>query len=112
MLRRAMCLGLSLERLVRALNVNLSSINWRINLLEGICPEAINWLQDKQLIPDVTGILRNMTSSRQVKAVELMVSSNTITGEQRFRPAQPDGGEGLHDQAAVQRGGQQLHPAA
>ena len=87
MLRRAMCLGLSLERLVRAFNVNLSSINW---------------LQDKQFTPNVTRILRNMTSARQVKAVELMVSSNTITGEQRFRPAQPVGGEGLHDQAAVQ----------
>jgi hypothetical protein len=44
--------------------------------------------------------------------MELMVSSNTITGEQRFRPAQPVGGEGLHDQAAVQRCGQQLNPAA
>ena len=46
MLRRAMCLGLSLERLVRALNVDLSSINW---------------LQDKQFSPDVTRILHNMT---------------------------------------------------
>jgi hypothetical protein len=64
MLRRAMCLGLSLERLVRALNVDLSSINW---------------LQDKQFTLDVTRILRNMTSARQVRAVELMVNTNTNT---------------------------------
>ncbi len=30
------------------LSVNLSSINRRINPLEGICPEAITLLQDKQ----------------------------------------------------------------
>ena len=50
MLRRAICLGVSRERLARAFNVNLSSINW---------------LQDKQLTPDVTRILRNMNSARR-----------------------------------------------
>ena len=39
----------------------------------------INLLQDKQFTPDVTRILRNMKSARQVEAVELMVSTNTIT---------------------------------
>ena len=87
MLRRAIELGISRERLARALNVNLSSLNWP---------------QDKQFNIDVTRILRNMTSARQVEAVKLMVSSNTITGEQRFRPAQPVGGGGSHDHAAVQ----------
>ena len=60
MLRRAIDRGVSRERLARAFNVNLSSINRRINLLEGICPEAIDLLQDKQFTPDVTRILRNM----------------------------------------------------
>jgi len=69
----------SKERLVRAFNVNLSSINRRINLLSGICPEAIALLQDHQFTPDVTRILRNMKAARQVEAVELMVVSNTIT---------------------------------
>ena len=41
MIRRAIDRGVSKERLARAFNVNLSSINRRINLLEGICPEAI-----------------------------------------------------------------------
>jgi len=67
------------EGLARAFNVNLSSINRRINLLEGICPEAIDLLQDKQFTPDVTRTLRYMKTARQVEAVELMVSSNTIT---------------------------------
>ena len=79
MLRRAIDRGVSRERLARAFNVNLSAINRRANLLEGICPEAIDLLQDKQFTPDVTRILRNMKGARQVEAIELMVSSNTIT---------------------------------
>jgi hypothetical protein len=47
--------------------------------LEGICPEAIARLQDKQFTPDVTRVLRNMKAARQVEAVDLMVTSNTIT---------------------------------
>jgi len=69
-IRRAIDRGVSRERLARPFNLNLSSINRRINLLEGICPEAIDLLQDKQF---------NMKAARQVEAVELMVASNTIT---------------------------------
>ena len=59
--------------------MNLSSINRRISLLEGICPEVITMLQDKQFTPDLTRVLRNMKAARQVEAVELMIASNTIT---------------------------------
>lgn len=79
MIRRAIDRGVSKERLARAFNVNLSAINRRVNLLAGICPEAIALLQDHQFAPDVTRILRNMKAARQVEAVELMVASNTIT---------------------------------
>ena len=79
MIRRAIDRGVSKDRLARAFNVNLNAINRRINLLEGICPEAIKLLQDHQFTPDVTRILRNMKAARQVEAVELMIASNTIT---------------------------------
>jgi ParB-like chromosome segregation protein Spo0J len=79
MIRRAIDRGVSKERLARAFNVNLSAINRRINLLEGICPDAIKLLQDHQFTPDVTRVLRNMKAARQVEAVELMIASNTIT---------------------------------
>ena len=48
MLRRAIDKGVSRERLARAFNVNLSTINRRINLLHGICPKAVELLQDHQ----------------------------------------------------------------
>lgn len=79
MIRRAIDRGVSKERLARAFNVNLTSINRRINLLEGICPEAIELLQDQQFTPDMTRVLRNMKAARQVEAVELMIASNTVT---------------------------------
>ena len=79
MLRRAIDKGVSRERLARAFNVNLSTINRRINLLHGICPKAVELLQDHQFTPDVTRLLRKMKSARQIEAVELMIAANSIT---------------------------------
>ena len=79
MLRRAIDKGVSKERLARAFNVNLSTINSRINLLHGICPKAVELLQDHQFTPDVTRHLRKMKAARQIEAVELMIASNSIT---------------------------------
>jgi hypothetical protein len=104
MLRRAIDKGVGKERLARAFNVNLSTINSRINLLHGICPRAVELLQDHQFTPDVTRHLRKMKAARQIEAVELMIAANTITAahadallkatppEQRtdFTPPAPD----------------------
>jgi len=79
MLRRAIDKGVSKERLARAFNVNLSTINSRVNLLHGICPKAVELLQDHQFTPDVTRHLRKMKPARQIEAVELMIAANTIT---------------------------------
>jgi RepB plasmid partitioning protein len=79
MIRRAIERGVGKERLARAFNVKLNAINRRVNLLDGISPEAIALLQDQQFTPDVTRILRNMKPTRQVEAVELMVASGTIS---------------------------------
>ncbi len=79
MLRRAIDKRVSKERLAQAFNVNLWTINSRINLLHGICPKAVELLQDHQFTPDVTRHLRKMKAARQVQAVELMIAANTIT---------------------------------
>ena len=104
MLRRAIDKGVSKERLARAFNVNLSTINSRINLLHGICPRGAELLNDHQFTPDVTRHLRKMKAARQVEAVELMIAANSITAshadallkatppEQRtdYKPAKPE----------------------
>jgi len=79
MLRRAIDKGVAKERLARAFNVNLSTINSRVNLLHGICPKAVELLQDHQFAPDVTRHLRKMKAARQIEAVELMIAANSIT---------------------------------
>jgi ParB-like chromosome segregation protein Spo0J len=79
MLRRAIDKGVSKDRLARAFNVNLSTINSRINLLHGICPRAVDLLNDHQFTPDVTRHLRKMKAARQTEAVELMIAANMIT---------------------------------
>ncbi len=78
MIRRTVHRCVSKECLVRSFNVKLSSTNRRISLLEGICPEAIELLQDKHFTPDGTRIPRNMNAACQVEAVALMIASNTI----------------------------------
>lgn len=79
MLRRAIDKGVSKDRLARAFNVNLSTINSRINLLHGICPRAVELLNDHQFTPDVTRHLRKMKAARQIEAVELMIAADMIT---------------------------------
>lgn len=58
---------------------NRHSFKLKKKHVDGICPEAIALLQDKQFTPDMTRVLRNMKAARQVEAVELMIASNTIT---------------------------------
>ena len=79
MIRRAIDRGVSKERLASAFNVNLIAINRRVNLLSGLCDEAVELLQGKQFRPEVTRVLSQMKPARQVEALDLMVTSNTIT---------------------------------
>ncbi len=78
MLLRAIDRGVSKERLARAFNLDISSIDKRLNLLEGVTAGAVVLLRDQQFNPDVARVLRKMRPERQVEAVELMISANAI----------------------------------
>jgi hypothetical protein len=78
MIRRALERGVSAERLAQALNVDISGIRKRLRLLDGICPEAVELLADRQFSPDVGMLLRKMKPTRQVECVELMVAANAV----------------------------------
>ena len=79
MMRRAIDRGISPERLSKALCVNLGQINRKVTLLNGICPEAVELLKDLRFSPEIATLLRKMKPTRQVEAVELMFSANSIT---------------------------------
>jgi hypothetical protein len=78
MLRRALERGVTPERLAKALNVDVTAILKRAELLKGICQEAIELLADRQFSPEVTGALRKMKPIRQVECVELMAAANAF----------------------------------
>lgn len=79
MIRRAIGRGLSMERLAKALNVDVSHILKKINLLDGICSEAADLLKDRQFSAEISRVIRKMKPTRQVECVELMLAANSIT---------------------------------
>ena len=71
--------GVPEERLARALNVNVKSLQDKKRLLDGICPEAAELLKDKQVALTGFQILKKMKPMRQIEAAELMVTMNKST---------------------------------
>lgn len=79
MLRRAVERGVPAERLAKALSVDISQIVKKLNLLDGICPEAIDIFKDKHFSAELARVFRKMKPIRQVECAELMVSANNLT---------------------------------
>jgi hypothetical protein len=79
MILRALEHGVPEERLARALNINVKSLQDKRRLLDGICPEAIELLKDKQVSLTGFRVLRKMKPMRQIEAAELMVAMNKYT---------------------------------
>ena len=79
MIRRAVERGVTPEKLAKALDVDISHIIKKLNLLDGICPEATELLRDQTFSPNLGSVLRKLKPTRQVECVELMVSANNIT---------------------------------
>ena len=50
-----------------------------INLLEGICPEAVELFKDRQFSVELGRVIRKMKPTRQVECAELMVAANNMT---------------------------------
>ncbi|WP_311270673.1 plasmid partitioning protein RepB C-terminal domain-containing protein [Sphingobium sp. WCS2017Hpa-17] len=76
MILNAVKKGVSEERLARALNVDISSIRKKRNLLVGICEEAAELLRDKFVPLNAFVELRRMKPLRQIVAAEMMIAMN------------------------------------
>ena len=79
MLCRAVEKGVTARRLADALDLDISTITRKLNLLDGICAEAASLLKDQQFAADLGSILKKMKPMRQVECVELMVDANSVT---------------------------------
>lgn len=76
MILNAVKKGVSEERLARALNVNISNIRAKRNLLIGICPEVAEMLRDKHVPINVFTELRFLKPMRQIEAAQAMITMN------------------------------------
>jgi hypothetical protein len=79
MILRAVKSGVSEERIARSLNVDVASIRHKRELLDGICPEAVELLRDKRATGPALRELRKLKPLRQIEVAELMVSANNFT---------------------------------
>ncbi len=79
MILKAIERGVSEEKIAAALDLNPRSINRKVKLLDGICPEAVAILKDKACTAAVFTTLRKMIPLRQIEAAELMVNANNYS---------------------------------
>lgn len=79
MIRRAMDRGISAAKLAKGLCIDVSLLQKKRSLLDGICDEVARILKDHQFSTEVTAVLRRMKPTRQVECAELMVAANTVT---------------------------------
>lgn len=79
MILKAIENGVSEQRIAKALNVNVSQIRKKVNLLDGICPEAVELLKNKQIAPGAFKVLKKMKPLRQVEVAELLVAAGNFS---------------------------------
>ena len=79
MILRALERGVAEARLARALDLDIVSIRRKRDLLDGICPEAVDLLREAHFNHEVIRHLRKMKPARQVECAELMVSMNNYS---------------------------------
>ncbi len=79
MIRQALKAGVDEERLAAALGVNVRRIRERSRLLDGVCPDALQVLKDKEFPPRTATTLKKMKPLRQVEVVQLMAIANNFS---------------------------------
>src|SRR5690606_20494847 len=79
MILQAIEKGVPADVIAKKLDVNERTVRRKVKLLEGICPEAEDLLNDKPCPMAVFDIMRRMVPLRQIEAAEFMVNANNYT---------------------------------
>src|SRR5439155_8955357 len=79
MILRAVKNGVSEERIARSLDVDVASIRRKRDLLDGICPEAVQLLRDKRVTGNALRELRKVRPMRQIEVAELMCATGNCS---------------------------------
>jgi hypothetical protein len=79
MILKALANGVSETRLAAALNVDVENIRRKRDMLNGICPEAIEMLRNRAISVEGCAVLRKMKPIRQIEAAEHMNATMTFS---------------------------------
>ena len=79
MILKAIERGVPQERIARALNINVSNIRQKRSLLEGICLETAELLNDKHCPTSTFQSLKRMKPLRQIEVAELMIAMDNYS---------------------------------
>jgi hypothetical protein len=79
MIMRALKNGVSEERIVATLNVDVGSIRQKRDLLNGMCPEAVALLKDRRATAAALREIKKAVPMRQIEMAELMVAANNFS---------------------------------
>ncbi len=79
MILKAVDKGVSEERIARTLDVDVSLIRRKRNLLNGIDGEAVDLFKDKQISPTALRVLSRVMPERQIEMCELMIAAHNYT---------------------------------
>ena len=85
MILKAIDNGLDEGRIAAALNVDVSTIRRKRDMLDGICSEAVELLKNQHVTVEAFQTLRKMKPIRQIQAAEHMIASGTFSA--RFAKA-------------------------
>lgn len=76
MIMKAIRQGVSEERIATALSLDIGAIRRKRDLLDGICPEAVQLLKEKRACAGAFREMRKVKPMRQIEMAELMVAAN------------------------------------
>ena len=71
--------GVPEDRIAKVLDVDVSQIRRKRNLLNGIDSEAVELLKDKQMSPSAVRVLSRVKPERQIEMCELMIAAHNYT---------------------------------
>lgn len=79
MIMKALEHGVSEERIASTLNVDVPTIRKKRDLLEGICPEAVELLKERVVRAATLREMKKVQPMRQIEIAELMANSNNFS---------------------------------
>lgn len=79
MIMKAVKSGIAEERIAKTLNVDVASIRRKVDMLDGVCAEAVDLLKNQRVTPGALRELKRVKPMRQIEIAELMIASHNYS---------------------------------